>query len=108
MVIDQINIVSIAFMESEDDAPVRSDGYAPKALKITFQGVEMKTGQVHVFRLSGKVQDGQNILDLLEVIGRMPLVCPFSNSRLRPLCLNPRIMCHPTNDKWPLSTVFYE
>jgi hypothetical protein len=35
------------------------DGHALKALKISFQGVEMKTGQVHVFRLSSKVQDGQ-------------------------------------------------
>ena len=69
MVIDQINIVGIAFLESEDDAPVRPYGHAPKALEITFQGVEMKTGQVHVLRLSGKVQDGQDILDLLEMIG---------------------------------------
>lgn len=59
--------LSIAFMESEDDAPVRPDGYAPETLAITFQGVEMKTGQVHVFRLSGKAQDGQDILDFLEI-----------------------------------------
>jgi hypothetical protein len=69
VVIDKINIIGIAFLESEDDAPVRPDGYAPKALEITFQGVEVETGKVHVFRLTGTVQDSHDVLDFLEVIG---------------------------------------
>ena len=77
VVIDQINIVDIAFLESEDDAPVCPHGHTPKALEITFQGMEMKTGQVHVFRLCGKVQDGQDILDFLEVIGADAPGLPF-------------------------------
>ena len=69
MIVDQVDVVSVAFLESEDDALVRPDCHAPKALEIAFQGAEPETGQVHVFRLAGAAQNCQNVFYFLEVIG---------------------------------------
>ncbi len=90
MIVNQVNIISVAFVKAEDDAPVCPDRNAPKAFKVAFQGMQPETGQVHVFRLARAVQNGKDIFYFLNVIGAdAPLVSPFSKSRLRPLCLKP-------------------
>lgn len=69
MIVDQINIVSVASVKAEDDAPVCPDCNAPKAFKLAFQGVQPETRQVHVFGPASLVQDGKNIFYFLNVIG---------------------------------------
>jgi hypothetical protein len=69
VIVDQVNIISVAFVKAEDDAPVCPDCNTPKAFKVTFQGVQPETGQVHVFGLAGLVQNGKDIFYFLNVIG---------------------------------------
>jgi hypothetical protein len=69
MVVDQINVAGAAFFKAEDHASVRPDSYAPEALQSALEGVEPETGEIHVFRLSGTVEDGKDIIDLLDMIG---------------------------------------
>jgi hypothetical protein len=69
MVVDQINVASVAFLKAEDHTPVRPDSHAPKAFQVALERVEPETGEIHVFGLSGTVKDGEDIFDLLDVIG---------------------------------------
>jgi hypothetical protein len=69
VVIDQVDVTSVAFLKPEDDPPVHPYRHAPKSLEAAFQGMEPETGQVHVFRLAGTVQNGKDIFYFLEVIG---------------------------------------
>ena len=61
MIVDVVNIVGVALLETKDDAPVRPDSHAQKPLKIALQGMQPEAGQVHVFGLSGSIEDGENI-----------------------------------------------
>ena len=85
MVIDQINVASAAFFKAEDHAPVRPDCHAPEASQATLEGVEPETGEIHVFRLSGTVENGEDILDLLNVIGMDALRFAVLEKPLQPL-----------------------
>ena len=69
MVVDQINVASVAFLKAEDYAPVRPDSHAPKAFQVAPERMDPETGEIHIFGLSGTVKDGEDIFDLLGVIG---------------------------------------
>jgi hypothetical protein len=69
MVVGQINVACAAFFKAKDHAPVRPDGHAPEASQTALEGVEPETGEIHVFRLSGTVENSEDILDPLNVIG---------------------------------------
>ena len=43
-----VNIDGVAFLEAEDDPPIRPHRYGPEACEYAFQRVEPKTGQVHI------------------------------------------------------------
>src|SRR3990172_5860418 len=68
MVVDQINIVRVASLEAEDDAPVCPDRHAPEALEVAFEAVQSEAGQVHVFRPPGAVQHEKDVFEFLEQI----------------------------------------
>jgi hypothetical protein len=69
MVVHQINVAGAAFFKAEDHSPVRPDSHAPEAFQAALEGVEPETGEIHVFWLSSAIEDGKDILDLLDVIG---------------------------------------
>ena len=58
-----------------------------KSFRVPFSGVQPKAGQIHVGRPSSAIQNGENIFDLSQMVGGIPLAVPFSNSCLKPLCL---------------------
>ena len=68
MVVDQINVASVAFLEAEDHAPVRPNSHAPKTFQVALERVEPKTRETHVVGLSGAVKDGEDVFGLLDVI----------------------------------------
>jgi hypothetical protein len=68
MVVNQINVTGAAFLEAEDHAPVRPDSHAPKTFQVALERVEPKAREIHVVGLSGTVEDGENVFDLLDVI----------------------------------------
>jgi hypothetical protein len=72
VVIDQINFKSVALLKTKDDAPVRPYSNAPEASKITCQPMEPEAGQVHVLRLLGSIEHGEDILHFFSVIGSDP------------------------------------
>jgi hypothetical protein len=91
MIVDQINVVSVAFLKAEDHAPVRPDRHAPKVFQIALERAEPETWETHVAGLSGAVEDGEDILDFLDVSGMDAFGSLFSKSRFNPLCRKPRI-----------------
>jgi hypothetical protein len=68
MIVDQVHVVCVVAAKAEDDAPVRPDGHAPETLKVAFEGVKPKAGQVHIVRLSSAVQNGKDVFELLDVL----------------------------------------
>jgi len=69
VVVDQVDVVRVAVVKVEDDAPVGPDSHAAKAFEVTLEGVEVKAGQVHIFGLLGAVQHGEDVFYFLDVIG---------------------------------------
>jgi len=72
VIVDVVDIVGVTLLETKDDAPVRPDSNGPEASKIASQGVQSEAGQVHVFGLPGSIEDREDILYFLSVIGADP------------------------------------
>jgi len=72
VVVNQINVVGIAFLKTEYDAPVRPDSNAPKVFQIALQAMESKAWQVEVFRLPGAIQNGKDVFYLLSLVCANP------------------------------------
>jgi hypothetical protein len=68
MVVDQINIISVAFLEAEDDAPVCPDSHAPEGFKVAFEAVQSEAGQVHVVRPPGATQNEKDVFYFIDLI----------------------------------------
>lgn len=69
MIIQIINIVR-AVLKAKDNTSVRPYRHGPKSLQHTFQGMQAKAWQVHMFNGRRSVQGRQNIppfLDMLRV-----------------------------------------
>jgi hypothetical protein len=56
MVIDQINVGGITFLEAEDDAPVAAHRNAPISREVSFQRVKAKPRHVMFLGPGGHVQ----------------------------------------------------
>jgi len=67
MVIDQIDVVSIAVLEAEDDAPVTRHRHGPQAFELALERMEPKAGKRHVSNVGRFVKAGQYALDLVHV-----------------------------------------
>ena len=68
MIVDQIDIVSVILLKAKDDAPVRPDSNTPKVFKIAFEAMQSKAGQLHIFRLAGAIENGQDVFHFVDVI----------------------------------------
>ncbi|GEM_PF-2048557 len=68
MVVDQINIIGVACLKPEYDAPVRPDSNTPEVFQIAFQPMGSKAWQVKVFGLSGAIQNGKDVFHLLSLV----------------------------------------
>jgi len=55
-------------LEAKNDAPIRLRGDGPKPCQIPSQGMQSKTGQIHVANVSGLIQTGQNTFNLVDLI----------------------------------------
>jgi hypothetical protein len=68
VVIDQINIRSVALLEPENDPPVGADGDAPIACEVAFQRVQPPAWQVEMARLCRLIEAGQHARHLVGVL----------------------------------------
>lgn len=68
MVVDQINIVHVPFLEAEDDAPVRPDSHAPETLEVACETVQSEAWQVHVLRPPDAIQHEEDVFESLKQI----------------------------------------
>ena len=64
-------------LEAEDDAPVARDADGPKPFHISREGVKLEAGKVHLLRLVGFVEAGENTPDLIHPVRREALAIVF-------------------------------
>jgi len=69
VVVDQVDIVYIAFVEAEDDPPVAGNRNAPEWLQITLQGMKPVSGQVEVRWSTGVVEVRESNRETVGLIG---------------------------------------
>jgi hypothetical protein len=89
MVINQLNVIDLSAIKAEDNSPVRSNCYGPKAFPVALQRVEVKTGQPHVVNGVGFVEleeDRSNLGDQVRsnagriVLFKEPLQAPMAKA----------------------------
>jgi hypothetical protein len=95
MVVDQINVAGVTLLEPEDHPPVRAESHAPEAFQAASERVEPETGKIHVFGLSGSVENGEDILRLLDVIGPDAFGFAILEKPFQPLV--PKALNHTTS-----------
>ena len=69
MIVDQIDIIRIAILESKHYAPVGPYDNTPEPLQFSSERMQSKAGETHVFRSLGPVQNSENVFNLRNVIG---------------------------------------
>jgi len=69
VVVDQVDIVDIAFVEAEDDPPVAGNRNAPEWLQIALQGMKPVSGQVEVRWPTGVVEVRESNRETVGLIG---------------------------------------
>src|ERR1700730_11139298 len=69
MIVQVVNIVSVAILKAEHHAPVSTHGNRPKSRPLTSQTVEAKPRQSQVLRLNRRVEHSQNQSQPLGVSG---------------------------------------
>lgn len=55
MIIEEIDIECIAFLETENDPPIAADRDAPKAFEIAAQSMQAQTLDLHVVDRDGGI-----------------------------------------------------
>jgi hypothetical protein len=65
VVIDQIDIRGVALLETENDAPVGTDGDAPITRELAFQRVQPKARQIELLRACRHIEPGQHARNLI-------------------------------------------
>jgi hypothetical protein len=69
VIVNQFNGVGISIGETENDTPVRPDGYRPKTLHIAFQRMEVKAAHTHIVDGCGFIELGKDSVDLIHEVG---------------------------------------
>jgi hypothetical protein len=64
VVVEEIDVESVAVLEAENDSPVPADRHGPEAPQLAFEWVQAKTRNVEGLSRSGGVQRRENTLDL--------------------------------------------
>lgn len=62
MVVNQLDVISVSVLETENDPPVRADRDGPEAFSIPRQGMEPVSRQVERLGRRGHVEQGKNVL----------------------------------------------
>ena len=69
MIILQIYVFGVVFLEAKGDAPVAGDPHTPLPLPVTSEGVKPVSGNIGFFNRLGGVQDRENFADTPAHIG---------------------------------------
>jgi hypothetical protein len=69
MIVDEIDIECVAFLEAKNDPPIAADRDAPKALEIAAQPMQAQTHDLHVVDRNGGLQTGQQAGNFVDQIG---------------------------------------
>jgi len=64
VVIDVIDIMRVAFRQSENHPPISADCYRPKAFEVTFERMQAEAWQIHIRNRTGGIQPCQNVTKL--------------------------------------------
>jgi hypothetical protein len=77
VIVDQVDVVCVAALKAEGDAPVGGNPDAPKPLPITLQRVESVAWGMKVLGLPGIIKVSQGDRDTLRLIGSHPARVPL-------------------------------
>ncbi len=69
MVVDEIDVKSVAFLETENDPPIAADRNAPKTPEVSAQSMQAQTLDLHVVNCNGGIQAEQQARNLVDQIG---------------------------------------
>src|SRR5450755_673346 len=64
VVIHQINLRNIGPFEPKNNAPISANPHRPETFQFSLQGVQLQTGQIHLFRGLSHIETGKNARDL--------------------------------------------
>ena len=73
MIVHKINVTRVAVFKTEDHTVIGPDSHGMESLHAALERVKAEAGEIHVLRRSGTAEDGENVFDLLNVIGADPL-----------------------------------
>ncbi len=68
MVVNQIDLPSVAFLEAEYDAPVGPNRHTPEIFLAAFEAVQSEARQVQVFGPARATQYEEDVLHLFDLI----------------------------------------
>ena len=69
MVVHQVNVNGVAAFKAEYHTIIRPYRDGVETFQVSFEGVKPEARKIHVPYGAGAVQDGQNVFNLLDVIG---------------------------------------
>jgi hypothetical protein len=69
VVIHVIDIKGVMVGKAENDAPVRTNDYCPKAFLPTFEGMQPETRHVHIGDGRNSVETRENVAEFVTVFG---------------------------------------
>jgi hypothetical protein len=69
MIIKEIDIKSVAFLEAKNDLPIAADSGAPEAFQVAAEAVKTVSWDVHVLDRAGGIQTGEHKHNLVDKIG---------------------------------------
>jgi hypothetical protein len=103
VVIDQLDFVGVSVLETKNDAPVGADGDGPKVPAIAFELVEAIAGKIESLRGSCGVEQGENVLDFVEMVRPDPAAVAALVEAFKPRCLKLAITRSEYSDNCHLS-----
>ena len=69
MVVHKVNVNRVANFKAEYHTVIRPHNDGVETFQVSFEGVKPEARKIHVPYGTGAVQDGQNVFNLLDVIG---------------------------------------
>ena len=85
VIVDEFHIGRVAIGEAENNPPVGSNCYRPKAFPVALERMEIEAGHTHVLNGLRLVELSQDRTHLIEQVWTDPLGSFFSKSRFKPL-----------------------
>jgi len=69
VVVNQLNVTSVAVVKPEDTPPVRADGHCPVPLEVAFEPMQAIPGKVKSPGRRRHIENGENSLNGLHEVG---------------------------------------